>query len=112
MDHTEAFGDCVSCHNNQAVPGKPPDHPPAGDNCDTCHLTSTFEVVVFGQSGLSGDSRSGIDRATVRAFDIDRLLDQPRATCAGCADNASASGSKADTARPEEMCGSCGLTER
>ena len=81
MDHAEAFGDCVSCHNNQAVPGKPVDHPPAGDNCDACHLTSTFEVVVFGQSNLI-PRRSRLptivpcencDSGVV--YDVDRLLE-------------------------------------
>ena len=105
MDHTEAFGDCVSCHNNQTVAGKPVDHPPAGDNCDACHLTSTFEVVVFGQSGFRSDcadcggAPNAVDRAFARAVYIGRLLDPPRTADAA-------------PAEPGEQCVTCGVAER
>lgn len=52
MDHLEAFGTCVSCHDGRRARGKPPNHVPAGDMCDDCHRTTAFAPATFAHTNI------------------------------------------------------------
>jgi len=52
MDHLEAFGSCVSCHDGRRARGKPPNHVPASNMCDDCHRTTAFVPATFAHSDI------------------------------------------------------------
>lgn len=45
VDHTQVLGSCGSCHNGVTATGKTPDHPPASNQCDLCHRTTTWRLM-------------------------------------------------------------------
>jgi len=53
MDHNETYGECISCHDNNTSYGKPVDHPPAGDQCENCHLTAVSRATITSQQRVS-----------------------------------------------------------
>ncbi|MEE8059014.1 MAG: hypothetical protein V3T17_14445 [Pseudomonadales bacterium] len=45
VEHSEVVGSCASCHNNQIVDGKTPDHIFSTDNCDSCYIDNSWQTV-------------------------------------------------------------------
>ena len=130
MDHTEAVGDCVSCHNNQLAPGKPIDHPPASDQCDSCHLTVAFSPVrTFDHTGIVAgcfNCHNGIvatgksvnhlpttniceDCHNVNSFSFVAAFNHTQAVgvCSGCHNGILATGQDADHIPTTAECDSC-----
>ncbi|MDJ0926942.1 MAG: hypothetical protein QNJ73_04745 [Gammaproteobacteria bacterium] len=52
MDHLEAVGACVGCHNGQRANGKPPQHIPSSSQCDDCHRTTGWVPAAFDHIGI------------------------------------------------------------
>jgi hypothetical protein len=61
LDDHPPIGDllCIDCHNNVVEEGKPADHIPASDNCESCHTTSDWDVGVASGGGSEDDEDDG-----------------------------------------------------
>ncbi len=48
---------CITCHNNVSAIGKPTNHIPVGNNCETCHLNNgytAFKPALMDHTGTAG----------------------------------------------------------
>lgn len=134
MNHDEAYGTCMSCHNNVFFVGKPPQHPPtpAGSDCDACHRTTAWLPARFNHVGITqscvschnGVGATGknathitttnsceachntISFAAVVRVDHAEVI----GTCASCHNGRTATGKPADHPPTNDSCDNCHTT--
>ncbi len=59
MNHAGITGNCASCHNGVAAPGKPTSHIVTNASCETCHKsTVTFAGARMNHTGIIGNCMS------------------------------------------------------
>jgi aspartate carbamoyltransferase regulatory subunit len=82
-----ATGRCSQCHNGTSALGKPTNHIPTAQQCDTCHTTAAWRPTSFNHAGIAAGS------------------------CASCHNGISASGKPAGTHIPTaQSCDTCHRT--
>jgi hypothetical protein len=59
FDHTGITGNCFSCHNGSTATGKPQNHVPSPNTCESCHNTMSWAVAGgFDHTGITGNCGS------------------------------------------------------
>lgn len=86
FDHADAVGTCISCHDNVTATGKSDNHMATTDNCETCHVTSTWNLQLL--------------------IDHTQVLGE----CVSCHDGAIASGMSATHIETSDACDACHST--
>jgi hypothetical protein len=52
-------GGCATCHNGSTATGKPANHIPTTQSCDTCHRTTAWIPATFNHSGVTPGACAG-----------------------------------------------------
>ena len=80
MDHSQASGACVSCHDGRAATGRPLQHLATSARCDSCHTTNGWLPARFDHLAIAA-------RTCASCHDGVRAMGKPRdhvATVASC----------------------------
>ncbi len=124
FDHAGITSGCIACHDNVIEEGKPADHIPAPDTCETCHNTDDWDEIASAPGTPGGttdddDDDEEEDDGVVEEEDDDDAggevddFDHAGITsgCIGCHDNVTEEGKPADHIPSPDTCELCHNTE-
>ncbi len=133
VDHAQVVGVCNSCHNNITARGKPATHLPTTQQCDVCHVTTSWlgatvdhtpftGSCILCHDGVRASGKSPTHLPTTDNCELchDKLpakwlpvvasrVDHTQVigTCFSCHNSVIASGKSANHIRSSELCDSC-----
>lgn len=112
-NHDTLTSGCFGCHNNTLVEGKPADHIPAPDTCETCHNPLDWEPATPVDPGTPPTTPPAAPGTPPTTAPPTNPIVQPAnhdtltSGCFGCHNNTLATGKPADHIPSPDTCETC-----